>query len=214
MASARALENTVAPNPAEGLAFDRDRLAGELLSLGHPQLTPEVAGRLARELETDLLGRPPERVTPQVISEILKFKLEEMGVLKKSPAQAPRENHSVIQKTQLPTLEKFLSPQEENPDPREHPAPQPPRAQLRVNHAFLKESHGLDEEALYSVLLNLADTVAQAENKFPHSENPETLAVEFFNCMANQEFYPHFPGLLGEGSMAAYGGHHLWIDVS
>lgn len=222
MASAQALNKADPLTPEGGHAFDRVRLAQELLSLGHPGLTPEVAGRLAGELEADLLGRPPERVTPQVISEILEFKLKEMGILKNSPTDSPLEDEAqekteiagVIQETQLPTLEKFLSPQNDSHEKTKPPAPRPPRAQMRIHPTFLKEKDELAEEALFRIMKNLADTAAQAEAKFPHSENPDTLAVEFFNCMANQEFYPHFPGLLGEDSMAAYGSHHLWIDVS
>ncbi len=69
--------------------FDRERFINELLSLGIPSITPKLAKKICKEVEIYLEGLNSTKITPELISDIVKFKLEELGVL---PLQKPKSN--------------------------------------------------------------------------------------------------------------------------
>ncbi|MFO1464081.1 MAG: hypothetical protein U1F66_09900 [bacterium] len=212
------------PHPAEGSTpeFDRGRLVRELLSLGNPKINSELAQQIGEEVEAELKRRSVPQITPELISELVQFKLEELGLLEirrrgKPPAPAaqpaaspapakpaPEDEPTVslypegvdlaakVALTQLPTLEKML-----RPEARAHALPLPPKASLKISaqsSARLQAAHGLSEAQLQTRLEALFDQIAgeaaAAEPPSPSATAPELLAVEFFNCMANQEFYP------------------------
>jgi len=102
-------------------------------------------------------------------------------------------------------------------------SPPPPRAELKVSQAALERISQENSKVtspreamaqLQAIMENVAEIAATAERKFPNPVNPEVLAVEFYNAMANQEFYPHLPSLLGDPRSPAYGGHHIALDLS
>ncbi len=233
--------------------FDRNRLVTELLSLGHTKINPDLAQLISHEVEAELRRRPSPQVSAELISEILQFKLEELGVIEfqkakkkkmlKDPktnlaSQTPplneeeetvsynevgnsRFNLKSIQ-AKLPTLEKFIRPA--SPDiSQENNLPVPPKAGLRLSSRVLPEVKNqlfphTEEGQIISALEELFDRVAQSaaevENRFPSEFHIPTLAVGFFNAMANQEFYPHLPGLLGDPLSPAYGAGQVWMPLS
>lgn len=104
--------------------------------------------------------------------------------------------------------------------------PAPPRASVQVAAEGLKawnnahEATDLLETAelrFKQNLIQLAERAALANTPVgqtpsaTHSHN--TLAVEFFNTMANQEFYPHVPSLLAPQDWRAAGDGFVWIDL-
>ncbi len=239
--------------PRTGLAggFDRGCLVQELLSLGNSKITAPVAQWIAQKVEENLTSRPNRGITPEEISGLVQIKLEELGLLKKIPAEAPWDpeeiTHSLVEplvpenqmspprsnRTQgllkknrnigLPTLEKFLQPLQSHPKETTPRSPPPPRAVLKVTERGLEDIlkaypglHGLSgaRDYLQGVYENIARIAAGMELRFPSQVAVATLEVEFFNAMANQEFYPHHPDLLTGPNLAAYGGHHVWIDLS
>lgn len=222
--------STVRPAPqSQAPLFDRQRLVSELLSLGNDRLRPELAQQIGEEVEAELKRRANPNLSPELISEIVQFKLEELGLIeirrrRAKAATRPEEEPTVtlypdaeilpepaleakpssgalaakISAAQLPTLEKFLQPRGAAPSGR----PLPPKAGVKLSPRALRrmrEVFGLDDpqlaarlEALYDEIATLA---ARAEAQTPGAHEPEILAVEFFNAMANQEFYPQLPVL-------------------
>jgi len=217
------------------LPFQRSRLIRELLSLGNPRITSEVALKIGEEVELELKNKPAPRINADFISKIVHFKLQEMGLLKEEepteslekadPPPGANRTSGLLAKgsqTELPTLEKFLRPVDQ-PKAVEVPySPPPPRASLKIHEGALNltlsEKEGVTDragaQALWKKRLeNVAQVAASAEAKFPSKISCETLAVEFFNTMANQEFYPHLPSLLGDRRSLSYGGDHVFIDL-
>ncbi len=227
--SARKLSTVRPASQPQAPAFDRQRLVSELLSLGNERLRPELAHQIGEEVEAELKRRATPHLSPELISEIVQFKLEELGLIeirrrRAKGAPRPEEEPTVtlypdadipaepapeakpaagalaakISAAQLPTLEKFLQPRAVAPSG----LPLPPKAGLKLSPRALRrmrEVFGLEDpqlaarlEALYDEIATLA---AGAEAKAPGSREPEILAVEFFNAMANQEFYPQLPVL-------------------
>lgn len=227
--SGRKLSTVRPASQPQAPAFDRQRLVSELLSLGNERLRPELAHQIGEEVEAELKRRATPNLSPELISEIVQFKLEELGLIeirrrRAKGAPRPEEEPTVtlypdadipaepapeakpgpgalaakISAAQLPTLEKFLQPRAAAPSG----LPLPPKAGVKLSPRALRrmrEVFGLDDpqlaarlEALYDEIATLA---AGAEAKAPGSREPEILAVEFFNAMANQEFYPQLPVL-------------------
>lgn len=246
-------------------AFDRTRFVNELLSLGHKDITAQVADEIGQEVEREWQRHPENGLTPEFISRWVETKLRDFSLLEEkknkektvrirkpmTPQALPSlvswneeedtvsmpgvlleetilpfdQNHGLLQKgkhTSLPTLEKFLRPIEGKAKGPASFSPPPPLANLKVDPAGLEMLRqnlpGLKDatttlEHLRECFEKAAHIAASAEAMFPSKVSTETLAVEFFNVMANQEFYPHLPTLLGEPTSSAYGGHHLWIDL-
>ncbi|MCC6273024.1 MAG: hypothetical protein IT572_06115, partial [Deltaproteobacteria bacterium] len=209
--------------------FDRQRLVSELLSLGNERLRPELAQQIGEEVEAELKRRATPNLSPELISELVQFKLEELGLIeirrrRSKAATRPEEEPTVtlypdaelppepapeanppagalaakISAAQFPTLEKFLQPRGAAPSGR----PLPPKASVKLSSRALhrmREVFGLDDPQLAARLEALYDEIAVlaagAEVQAPGAREPEILAVEFFNAMANQEFYPQLPVL-------------------
>lgn len=225
--SSRKLSTVRSATQAPAPVFDRQRLVSELLSLGNERLTPELAQQIGKEVEGELKRRASPHLSPEVISEIVQFKLEELGLIeirrRHSKATRPEEEPTVslhtempepqaespavspmaplaekIAATQLPTLEKYLRPATASTSG----ISLPPKASIKISGRALhrmQEVFGLEDAQLASRLENLFEEIsslaAGVERRYPGSRESEVLAVEFFNAMANQEFYPQVPVL-------------------
>lgn len=200
-------------------SFESKRLRQELLALGNPKITTSLADQISQEVEQDLQGRPSTRINAELISGMVAFKLKELGILKSNSKQkSPETKPSVEKKPEvtLPTLEKFISsPQLKTP-------PAPPRTQVQVdpqglqtweNLSQTKDSKEKGSSQLRHTYLKVAQQAAQAKAFAQASLNQETLAVEFFNVMANQEFYPHVSELVGKQNWQASSTGFVWIDL-
>jgi len=220
--------------------LDQARLVQELLSLGHPKLTANLATRIAREVQQALEQKPQSQVNAQTVSQLVEFKFKELGLIPQKIETADAEDEVTVslpeadappsrvagllgqqKDTALPTLEKFLQHPKRAAKPGQKKV-SPPRARFQAEAAGLRLWAGnsdspLDTEAARSGLSQLAEQltrrVAQVENQFGEGQSPDILAVEFFNSLANQEFYPHFPAVLGRETPLAYGPHQIWIDL-
>lgn len=192
-------------------AFNPERLVQELLSLGHPRITPEVAKAITQEVSATLKDHPDREITAPWVSQVVEERLLNRGILEHPGQEAgpveeeTRSNRTQGllqngQKTALPTLEKFLK----------NSQPPPPRARVQVQGHQPPMASDPWEEHFWQV----AQRAAEAESRFPAPQDVPTLAVEFFNAMANQEFYPHHTGLLpcAENTMA-FGGRQVWMDL-
>ncbi|HKX12800.1 MAG TPA: hypothetical protein VJP40_06580, partial [bacterium] len=218
--------------------FDRRRLVQELLSLGNARIDQAVAENIGEQVEAELKRRNVPSISPELVSELVQFKLEELGLIeirRRRSRRAPLADPEVtvtphpqpeypeatptlsgefplanglarkVEKTALPTLEKFLAPTEARST--RPTAPLPPKANLKVSARTLKKLVATTEgpmgreaetiatarlEAVFEDIAKLAAGVQTEVESVPAS----TLAVQFFNSMANQEFYPHHPLLL------------------
>ncbi len=244
-------------DPSGSPSLDRARLVQELLSLGHPKITPDLAARIALEVQKSLERKPPTQINAQSISELVEFKFRELGLMagpkakkaKKAPLRPAKplfdedfgDNDEVTrplpesedmtstvpgllnqgQHAPLPTLEKFLKQAQAQ---AKTPTTQisPPRARFQADAAGLQfwaqnlAASGTGEVGTHNIhrmAEQLAHRVAQVETQFSEGQNPAILEVEFYNSLANQEFFPHFPTLLGAEAHLAYGPHQVWIDL-
>lgn len=230
--------------------FDPGRLMQELLSLGHPRITMEVAQALTQEVASILGASPKREITASWVSQVVEERLKNRGILGRPPeklAEAAEDEtltfeergesrtRGLLQKVQgtsLPTLEKFLSapppapatavpvsatPLAPLPEP-EKINPLPPRARIRIHAPMKSGPEGTAPESAPNweeKFSGLAERAASVESHWPSSIDSKTLAVEFFNTMANQEFYPHAPELWTTGGedRQAFGAGQVWMDL-
>ncbi|MCE9625593.1 MAG: hypothetical protein K8R69_09120, partial [Deltaproteobacteria bacterium] len=247
LSTASTSPETKAPVPG----FDKERLVSELLSLGNDKIKPELAKQIGEEVEAELQKRSSPKISPELISEIVQFKLQERGLIEirrrrpkhtitpeeemtvslteeelgippqaPEPAAAPLENSlaAKVSATRLPTLEKFLRPRTEEASASFLPLP--PKATVKVARPALnrlEEVFAADsteaQARLESLFGEISTFAAALEPVKDSAQDSETLAIEFFNLMANQEFYPHLPILFQclEGAAASM---RRWGPVS
>ena len=62
-------------------AFDRQRLVQELLSLGNARIDQAVAESIGEQVEAELKRRNVPTISPELVSELVQFKLEELGLI-------------------------------------------------------------------------------------------------------------------------------------
>jgi hypothetical protein len=72
--------------------FDGTRLAEELLSLGNPKITRPIAQLIAQEVEKELKEEEPPLINAEVISNLVRFKLEELGLIEIRSRDPVRRN--------------------------------------------------------------------------------------------------------------------------
>ncbi len=227
--------------PVDRAQFDREALVRELLSLGTETITPEIAQSLGAEVQAELQRRSSTHWSAEMISEIVQFKLEELGVIEirrrrqnppgfHHPPRAPRNFFNAEETTDLLTAEQLGVPPEEVAKPfspgslRCPPGlalrPLPPKATLQLSERSLASLEKLLPmvapahrfKELEERLERIAHAAAGVERRYPSNKDSETLGVEFYNSMANLEFLPHLPSLLEAGSEAASGAH--WVRVA
>ena len=227
------------PSSSAAPAFDRQRLVQELLSLGNARIDQAVAESISEQVEAELKRRNVPSVSPELVSELVQFKLEELGLIEirrrrsrrtplvdpeitVTPHPQPEYSDATptltagsplvgslaqkIEKAELKTLEKFLAPTEAARSNRPT-APLPPKANLKISNRSLQKLVATIEgpmgreaeavatarlEAVFEDVAKLAAGVQAEVESIPAA----TLAVQFFNSLANQEFYPHHPLLL------------------
>jgi ribonucleotide reductase-like protein len=192
-------------------AFDPERLKQELLSLGHPRITLEIAQALAQEVAAILGASSRREVTAPWVSQVVEERLKNRGILGEGRTRGLLHKGEA---TSLPTLEKFLTTPTGKasgiagiPDTTQV---SPPRARLQIT----PRAQGKDESSWQQCFESLAQRAAAVEAQFSAPIHGETLAVEFFNSMANQEFYPHAPELLQMGEdWPAHGSGQVWMDL-
>jgi len=218
--SGRKLSTLPTKNDASNSNLDRGRLVRELLSLGNPKITADLAQQIGEEVEQELRRRSSPTVSPELISELVQFKLEELGLLeiRRRGAQNSKPATPTVSNEDEQTVS--LYPEDEG-HPQNEPVslaakmaatrpggtaksgPLPPKTELKMSvksRARLQQHYNLTETDLTAQLEARLDHIAslaiECEAKSPSSQVPEVLAVEFFNGMANQEFYPSLPALL------------------
>src|SRR4030095_14667769 len=75
--------------------FDRNRLAHELLSLGNPKITSTIARLIAQEVEDELESAPLPPLSAELISDMVRRKLEELGLIEmRSSRPRSRKNET------------------------------------------------------------------------------------------------------------------------
>jgi ribonucleoside-diphosphate reductase alpha chain len=212
--------STASEAPSEGKEkpiFDQARLVQELLSLGNAKINPQVAQLIGREVEAELKRRPAPQFSAELISDIVQFKLEEMGLIEIRRRRQKKAREGSVQAKEDEITVNLYPAQVSNPLP-----PSPPKTSLRLSlQALAKVKEGLirlknDADVVASLeglFERVARETAEVEKKYADSANVATVAVEFFNAMANQEFYPHLPTLLGERHSPADGAEQIWIPL-
>lgn len=222
--------------------FDPQRLIGELLSLGNERITRPVAETIGQEVQAELKRRSADRWTPEMISEIVRFKLEELGLIeirrrRRSPVSRPPRGVLYTQDLEAPLPqdlsrpgceEEWTQPLAEIPLRRPPTAgvpektvakPLPPRASTPVSESLRRTLADLFPNlvpeariaAWEEFLTRVAGEISQAETQFAGAIDPDLVAIEFFNLMANQEFLPHHALLLNAESRAA--GGSFWTRI-
>ncbi|MBI2336754.1 MAG: hypothetical protein HYU97_08360 [Deltaproteobacteria bacterium] len=187
--------------------FDRTKFVQELLSLGLKAITPKVAKKICQEVELHLQSYQATSITSELISNVVRFKLEEMGIIpyrpqktkvtripplkKEAPRQIPEpEEPTVVAAVwnEDAALEKLveLPDKKETPEVNE-PIILPPKVSLslpeRSRHYLEKQI--LDEthaSSLETTFYKLAEKISGGD---------ELTALTFYNLMATGEFFPH-----------------------
>jgi hypothetical protein len=204
----------------------------------------EVAQALTQEVAAVLGESPEREVTASWVSQVVEQRLRNRGILGLAPepkatmepvTSSPEDETQSLSKrpedrtrgllqkgqsTRLPTLEKFLLSPQTSPTPQpvqDKTQPPPPRAEVKIHpmtEAQTLSANAADGGDWPARLASLAQRAAAVEGRWTSPVDPQTLEVEFYNAMANQEFYPHAPELLpGQGDWQAKGATQLWMDL-
>src|SRR5262245_11054863 len=118
--------------------FDRNRLAHELLSLGNPKITSTIARLIAQEVE-DELETNPLPLSADLISDIVRRKLEELGLIELRSVK-PRQKKSETERA-MKTIHPFTPRTAAPRTPAK--APRPTRDPLRWSEEGTRFLSGL-----------------------------------------------------------------------
>lgn len=181
-----------------------ERVAVEFQELG---LLPEgtkgfQAASRAKQASPAKSKAPKNKAIPQ-LPESLKKSSRVPGRLKAGEQAA------------LSTLEKMLTRPSESREARaEKSQPMsPPQARFQAELSGLElwaQHQAIDFEPTRTLRDLTQGAQALAEQV---AAGDHTLAVEYFNAMANQEFFPHVDVLLGKSSPWARGTGQVWMDL-
>ena len=195
--------------------FDRTKFVQELLSLGLKAITPKVAKKICQEVELHLQSYQATSITSELISNVVRFKLEEMGIIpyrpqktkvtripplkKETPRQIKKslveEEHETEEPTVIATtwnkdsaLEKLVELPDKNQIPEvNEPIILPPKVSLSLPERC---RHYLENEILDETrTCTLEATFYELAKKIGGSD--ELTALTFYNLMATGEFFPH-----------------------
>jgi len=164
--------------------FDPSRLKEELLSLGNPKITQHLAQKISLEVERELEGKKLPFLTAEIISNHVRFKLEELGLLelrspkarlKKSPAEKIERTHARNTPVRLEIKK---------------PGPLPSPIQLQWSAESLEHFSTLKIGSAQEYLENLCKTIAAFDVQYEPEINTENTSVLFFNALANLDFLP------------------------
>jgi ribonucleoside-diphosphate reductase alpha chain len=179
------------------MQFDRTRLASELLSLGNPKITPTIAELISQEVEKELLEENLSHLTPELVSDKVRFKLEELGLIEiKSPL--PRLKRNQTEKA-MKTTHPFTSRHAPIRVELKRPLVRPPKSELAWSHegqsAFLElptfmEGERCTFENPATYLDHLSRAVASIDQQYDDESDVESTAIEFYNQMALLDFLP------------------------
>ncbi len=164
--------------------FDPSRLKEELLSLGNPKITQHLAQKISLEVERELEGKKLPYLTAEIISNHVRFKLEELGLLELRSPKA-RLKKSSSEKTER-TSHRNAPIRLEIKKPGPLPSPTP----------FAWSGESLDHFASLKLgpaqeyLENLSKTIAAFDVQYEPEINTENTSILFFNALANLDFLP------------------------
>ncbi len=164
--------------------FDPSRLKEELLSLGNPKITQHLAQKISLEVERELEGKKLPFLTAEIISNHVRFKLEELGLLelrspkarlKKSPAEKIERTHARNAPVRLEIKK---------------PGPLPSPIKLQWSNESLEHFSTLKIGPAQEYLENLSKTIAAFDVQYEPEINTENTSILFFNALANLDFLP------------------------
>lgn len=184
-------------NSAAAYGFNRKRLAKELLSLGNPKISNPIAENISLEVEKEILKKDESLLSPETISELVRFKLEEMGLIE---IKRPKEQVRKIQSEKAMKITHPFTPQ--NPPLRLALKSAPmhmskenlawsaegKKAFARIPEWFkLPHSHA---EKVEDFLDKMSHTLADIDSNFEGFHDSQSTAIQFYNRMACLDFIP------------------------
>lgn len=189
------------PEEANSLAasfgFNRKRLAKELLSLGNPKITPPVAETISLEVEKELLQKDDNLLSPETVSELVRFKLEEMGLIEIRPRQEK------VRKIQTEKAMKITHPFMPQASPLRLALKSAPMQTAREKFQWSAEGKkafaqipewlhfsNTAWESPEAFLDTMSRALADIDSNFEGFHDNESTAVQFFNRMASLDFVP------------------------
>jgi ribonucleotide reductase-like protein len=198
--------------------FDRKRLAHELLSLGNPKITPTIAELISKEVDQELREAKHRAITAEVVSDLVRFKLEELGLIEIKSIR-PRLRKNQTEKA-MKTIHPFtplaevrdVSPR--TPPLRAEAKPtvfRPSKAKLQWSEEGCRAFSDLKPgESPETFLKNLSEAVARIDKNYDPTSETEGTALHFFNRMMSLDFIPGNPVLTtdlktGRAAGAAWG---------
>ncbi len=173
--------------PPLPIDFDRNRLVEELLSLGNTKITRPIAELISREVEKKLQEKEGPYITAEVISELVRTKLEELSLIEKRAFKHSRKiQNGKILKTiepltvRLPVARIGIKPVYSRPS----------KVNLNWSEESIRIFSSLLPESPVSYLEDLSHFAAQADKNYSATVEVETTAIHFYNSLASLDFLP------------------------
>src|SRR4030095_15683534 len=172
--------------------FDRNRLAHELLSLGNPKITSTLARLIAQEVEDDLQSAPLPALSAELISDMVRKKLEELGLIEIKSIK-PRQRKSDTEKA-MKTIHPFTprTAAQKSPAKPPRPALEALRWSEEGAHFFSSLSLPLENEpkGLEKFLQTFCRAVASVDSRYHPDADVESASIHFYNRLASLDFVP------------------------
>lgn len=184
------------PVSANSIAgFNRKRLIKELLSLGNPKISTPIAEHLSLEVEKQLQQKEETQRGPQLISELVRFKLEEMGLIeiknqKEKIRKLPTEKAMKVTHPFMPQKIPLRLALQNTPLQAQKEKLQWHKENIKGLQLGL-ELLGIQKvEDVDHFLDKMCHAIAEVDSHFEGFHDNESTAIQFFNRFAALDFIP------------------------
>ncbi|MBL7685252.1 MAG: hypothetical protein JNK65_04360 [Deltaproteobacteria bacterium] len=191
------LSSSLTP-PPPSLEFDSERLIEELLSLGHSQITLEIAQKITQAVHQEIVEEDYDSLSAELISELVRYQLEELKLIQSgSPRVRPKKQKTERAAKSTQPFAPHLTPLEL--ESKIHPNPAP----LQKTECLWSQEGILNFQQIFSdskkkdsdlqpvdFIHSLSTHVARIDSMFDSEAAIEKTAIQFFNAMAGLEMIP------------------------
>lgn len=182
---------------ANAYGFNRKRLAKELLSIGNPKISVPIAESISHEVEKELLQKDESLISTNTISELVRFKLEEMGLIEIKPRKeqprvkqtekAMKVTHPFVPQATPLRLTLKSAPMQISKETLKW-SPEGKKAFERIPEWLKLESASWENPEAF--LDQLSRAIAEIDSHFEGFHDIEATSTQFYNRIANLDFIP------------------------